>query len=172
MWDLTAQYVNTDGAKVLEPSVGIGRFLETAPKNTNFDVVEMNPVSAKITKILYPDANVTTGEFQEKFINKENNTPVKNVTPEYDIVIGNPPYGQYAGRYKGMGEGKKFSRLEAYFINRGLDSLKENGIMTFIVPSSFLDSAITAGKQEIGTKCELVDAYRLPENTFDIKYYK
>ena len=167
MWDLTAQYVNTDGAKVLEPSVGIGRFLDTAPKNTNFDVVEMNPVSAKITKILYPDANVTTGEFQEKFINKENNTPVKNVTPEYDIVIGNPPYGQYAGRYKGMGEGKKFSRLEAYFINRGLDSLKENGIMTFIVPSSFLDSAITAGKQEIGTKCELVDAYRLPENTFD-----
>ena len=167
MWDLTAQYVNTDGAKVLEPSVGIGRFLETAPKNTNFDVIEMNPVSAKITKILYPDANVTTGEFQERFINKENNTPVKNVTPEYDIVIGNPPYGQYAGRYKGMGEGKKFSRLEAYFINRGLDSLKENGIMTFIVPSSFLDSAITAGKQEIGTKCELVDAYRLPENTFD-----
>lgn len=167
MWDLTAQYVNTDGAKVLEPSVGIGRFLETAPKNTNFDVVEMNPVSAKITKILYPDANVTTGEFQERFINKENNTPVKNVTPEYDIVIGNPPYGQYAGRYKGLGEGKKFSRLEAYFINRGLDSLKENGIMTFIVPSSFLDSAITTGKQEIGAKCELVDAYRLPENTFD-----
>lgn len=167
MWDLTAQYVETDGAKVLEPSVGIGRFLENAPQNTNFDVVEMNPVSAKITKILYPDANVTTGEFQEKFIDKANNKPVKSVTPEYDIVIGNPPYGQYSGRYKGLGEGKKHSRLESYFINRGLDSLKENGIMTFIVPSSFLDSAITTGKQEIATKCELVDAYRLPENTFD-----
>lgn len=167
MWELTAQYINTDGAKVLEPSVGIGRFLENAPTNTNFDVVEMNPVSAKITKILYPDANVTTGEFQERFINKKNNTPIKSVTPEYDIVIGNPPYGQYSGRYKGLGEGKKFSRLEAYFINRGLDSLKENGIMTFIVPSSFLDSAITPGKLEIGSKCELVDAYRLPEKTFD-----
>lgn len=167
MWDLTKQYVETDGAKVLEPSVGIGRFLENAPKNTSFDIVEMNPVSAEITKILYPDANVTTGEFQERFINKENNTPVKKVNPEYDIVIGNPPYGQYSGRYKGMGEGKKFSRLEAYFINRGLDSLKENGVMTFIVPSSFLDGAITTGKQEIGSKSELLDAYRLPENTFD-----
>lgn len=167
MWDLTAQYVNTNGAKVLEPSVGIGRFLENAPKNTSFDVVEMNPVSAKITKILYPDANVTTGEFQERFIDKTNNKPVKSVNPEYDIVIGNPPYGQYSGRYKGMGEGKKYSRLEAYFINRGLDSLKENGIMTFIVPSSFLESAITPAKQEIGSKCELVDAYRLPENMFD-----
>lgn len=167
MWDLTAQYVNTNGAKVLEPSVGIGRFLENAPENTSFDVVEMNPVSAKITKILYPDTNVTTGEFQERFIDKTNNKPVKSVNPEYDIVIGNPPYGQYSGRYKGMGEGKKYSRLEAYFINRGLDSLKENGIMTFIVPSSFLDGAITPAKQEIGSKCELVDAYRLPENMFD-----
>lgn len=167
MWDLTAQYVNTNGAKVLEPSVGIGRFLENAPENTSFDVVEMNPVSARITKILYPDTNVTTGEFQERFIDKTNNKPVKSVNPEYDIVIGNPPYGQYSGRYKGMGEGKKYSRLEAYFINRGLDSLKENGIMTFIVPSSFLESAITPAKQEIGSKCELVDAYRLPENMFD-----
>lgn len=167
MWDLTAQYVNTNGAKVLEPFVGIGRFLENAPENTSFDVVEMNPVSARITKILYPDANVTTGEFQERFIDKTNNKPVKSVNPEYDIVIGNPPYGQYSGRYKGMGEGKKYSRLEAYFINRGLDSLKENGIMTFIVPSSFLESAITPAKQEIGSKCELVDAYRLPENMFD-----
>lgn len=167
MWDLTAQYVNTNGAKVLEPSVGIGRFLENAPENTSFDVVEMNPVSARITKILYPDANVTTGEFQERFIDKTNNKPVKSVNPEYDIVIGNPPYGQYSGRYKGMGEGKKYSRLEAYFINRGLDSLKENGIMTFIVPSSFLEGAITPAKQEIGSKCELVDAYRLPENMFD-----
>lgn len=167
MWDLTAQYVNTNGAKVLEPSVGIGRFLENAPKNTSFDVVEMNPVSAKITKILYPDANVTTGEFQERFIDKTNNKPVKSVNPEYDIVIGNPPYGQYSGRYKGMGEGKKYSRLEAYFINRGLDSLKENGIMTYIVPSSFLEGAITPAKSEIGSKCELIDAYRLPENMFD-----
>lgn len=167
MWEMTAQYINTDGAKVLEPSAGIGRFLETAPQNTSFDVVEMNPVSAKITKILYPNANVTTGEFQERFIDKFKNLPIKNVTPEYDIVIGNPPYGQYSGRYKGLGEGKKHARLESYFINRGLDSLKENGILTFIVPSTFLNGMKTFSKLEIGKKCELIDAYRLPEKTFD-----
>ena len=165
MWDLTKQYIETDGAKVLEPSVGIGRFLENAPKNTSFDVVEMNPVSAKITKILYPDANVTTGEFQERFIDKSKNLPVKSVTPEYDIVIGNPPYGQYSGRYKGLGEGKKYEQLESYFINRSLDTLKDNGILTFIVPSSFLRGQ--KGKLEIANKCELLDAYRLPNNTFD-----
>lgn len=165
MWDITSQYINTDGAKVLEPSVGIGRFLEFAPENINADVVEMNPVSAKITELLYPQATVTVGQFEEKFI--KNNAPVKSVTPEYDIVIGNPPYGAYSGKYKGMGEGKGIERIETYFISRSLDTLKENGIMTFIIPSSFLDGAISSIKLQIGQKAELLDAYRLPENTFD-----
>ena len=165
MWDITSQYINTDGAKVLEPSVGIGRFLEFAPENINADVVEMNPTSAKITELLYPNTNVEVGEFQQRFI--KNNAPVKSVTPKYDIVIGNPPYGAYSGKYKGMGEGKGIERIETYFISRGLDTLKENGIMTFIIPSSFLDGAISPIKLQIGQKAELLDAYRLPENTFD-----
>lgn len=164
MWELTEQYVNTDGAKVLEPSVGIGRFLENAPANTSFDVFEMNPVTARITKILYPNANVETGEFQKKFIDPSKNLPVKSVNPEYDIVIGNPPYGKYNSKFKGMGEGAKYEQLESYFINRGLDTLKENGILTYIVPSSFLRGQ--KGKLEIANKCELLDAYRLPNGTF------
>ncbi len=167
MWDITAQYIDVNGAKVLEPSVGIGRFLEDAPENIKFDVFEINPVSAKITELLYSNANVINSPFQERFINKETNSPVKKVAPEYDIVIGNPPYGQYSGRYKGLGEGKNISRIEYYFIKRGLDTLKENGVLTFIVPSSFLDSSITKAKQEIGIAAELIDAYRLPENIFD-----
>lgn len=165
MWDITSQYIDTYEAKILEPSVGIGRFLENAPQNTSFDVVEVNPISAKITEKLYPDATVKIGQFQEQFI--ENNKPVKNVNPKYDIVIGNPPYGQYSGLYKGLGEGKVHPRLENYFIDRALDSLKENGILTFIVPSSFLKNATTKSKQQIAKKAELIDAYRLPENTFD-----
>lgn len=165
MWDITSQYIDTDGAKILEPSVGIGRFLENAPQNTSFDVIEMNPITSKITEMLYPEANVKTGQFQEQFI--ENNKPIKKIDPQYDIVIGNPPYGQYSGLYKGLGEGKVHPRIENYFIDRALDSLKENGILTFIVPSSFLKNATTKSKQQIAKKAELIDAYRLPENTFD-----
>lgn len=167
MWDLTSQYIETNGANALEPSVGIGRFLENAPDNINFDVVEMNPVSAKITELLYPNANVEVGEFQKRFINPKTSTPVKEVTPEYDIVIGNPPYGQYSGRYKGLGEGKGISRFETYFIKRGLDLLKDNGVMAYIIPSSFLDSPMSPTKLEISRNSEILDAYRLPENTFD-----
>lgn len=166
MWELTSQYVKTDGSKVLEPSVGIGRFLEFAPENTTFDAVEMNPVSAKITELLYPNANVTVGEFQKKFV--KNNKPVKKVAQEYDIVIGNPPYGSYEGIYKGLGEGKGHLRLESYFIDRALDTLKENGVLTFIVPSSFLETKASANwKQNIAKKATLLDAYRLPEKMFD-----
>lgn len=163
MWELTAQYIDTNGAKVLEPSVGIGRFLENAPENTTFNAFEINPVSAKITELLYPNATVNNNFFQEQFI--KDGKPIKNVTPEYDIVIGNPPYGEYRGRYKGLGEGKNHKQLESYFIDRGLDTLKENGIMTVIVPSSFLKN--NDNKLGIANKGELLDAYRLPNNTFD-----
>lgn len=166
MWDLTEQYINTNGANVLEPSVGIGRFIEHAPEGTHFEAVEMNPVSAKITSLLYPNADVKVGEFQERFIDTTKNKPVKNVTPEYDIVIGNPPYGAYSGRYKGLGEGKGIDKFETYFITRGLDLLKENGVMTFIVPSGFLKSGNTLEKAKIAKKAEILEAFRLPEKTF------
>ncbi len=166
MWDLTRQYINTDGANVLEPSVGIGRFIEHAPQGMHFEAVEMNPVSAKITSLLYPNANVKVGEFQERFIDTIKNKPVKSVTPEYDIVIGNPPYGAYSGRYKGLGEGKGIDKFETYFITRGLDLLKENGVMTFIVPSGFLKSGNTLEKAKISKKAEILQAFRLPEKTF------
>ncbi len=167
MWELTAQYIETDGSKILEPSVGIGRFLEHAPEGTKFDGFEINPHSAEITKILYPDANIKTGEFQAHFIDPAKNIPLKNVKAEYDVVIGNPPYGKNTGRYYGMGEGKGISRLETYFIKRGLDCLKENGVLSFIVPSSFLDGVMTPAKLKIAGNAEILDAYRLPVGTFD-----
>jgi|GEM_PF-807845 len=167
MWGIVRQYVETSEAKALEPSVGIGRFVEHAPAGIKFDSYEMNPVSAKIAELLYPGIDVNVGEFQEKFIDNKVNRPVKNVTPEYDIVIGNPPYGQYSGRYKGMGEGQGIAKIEEYFIKRGLDILKENGILVYIVPSSFLKGAYSTTKAKISNQAKLVDAYRLPEKMFD-----
>jgi hypothetical protein len=66
-----------------------------------------------------------------------------------------------------MGEGKGIDRIETYFIKRSLDTLKENGILTFIVPSGFLDGKVSVAKQQIGQMAELLDAYRLSENTFE-----
>ena len=53
----------------------------------------------------------------------------------YDLIIGNPPYGEYAGLYAGMGE-KSYtgaSNYIEYFIDRGLDVLKKDGLLIFII---------------------------------------
>ena len=84
----------------------------------------------------------------------------------YDVAIGNPPYGAYNDLYKGLGEGKHHTRYEEYFIDRSLDTLKDGGILAFVVPSSFLRGKDGKGKQAIAKKGKLLEAWRLPKGTF------
>lgn len=85
---------------------------------------------------------------------------------EYDVVIGNPPYKARTSMQRTYGELKDFDRFEDYFIARGLDMLKEDGVLVYIVPSSFLSKWWTLAKMEIAKKWVLLDAYRLPEWSF------
>jgi hypothetical protein len=55
------------------------------------------------------------------------------------LVIGNPPYGDHRGLYKGLGEEPKISKYEDYFVKRSLDSLKPNGILAMVLPSGWLN---------------------------------
>lgn len=166
VWKLADTYA-PNARTVLEPSSGIGRFAENRPNN-NFTLRELDETSARIARILYPDADVIQGAFQAQFFDDEGVVRNKNYElPKYDLVIGNPPYGEYTGEWKGKGEGKEFNRYEEYFIAKGLDSLKdENSVLAFVVPSGFLNSSNDKIKKLIAEKGELIDAYRLPEGTF------
>lgn len=86
--------------------------------------------------------------------------------PQYDLVIGNPPYGEFANEFKGMGEGKDHRTFQEYFIDRGLDTLKPGGTMVFIVPSAFLSGGPSPIKEALAKKGTLVEAYRLPNGAF------
>lgn len=152
---------------VVEPSVGIGGYLSGLPMGSSVLSFELNKTSAKITKTLYPDATVNNGAFESLFIddrgNKINPTAYSEIA---DLVIGNPPYGEHRGRYLGLGEEPKIVKYEEYFMKRGMDLLKKDGVMAYVVPSGFLANGSNYAKEEIAKLGYLQDAFRLPNGAF------
>lgn len=166
VWQIVDAYA-PDAKTVLEPSAGVGKFANNRPTNV-FTMHELDETSARINKILHPNAKVIQGAFQKQFFDDgERFIKIGYEQPKYDVVIGNPPYGTYNDKYKGLGEGREFDRYEEYFIARGLDALKdEKSVMAFVVPSGFLNTATDRQKELIASKGILIDAYRLPVGTF------
>lgn len=166
VWELVDAYA-PDAKTVLEPSAGVGKFANNRPNN-KFTMHELDETSARINKILHPEADVIQGAFQKQFLDDgERFLKIGYEQPKHDVVIGNPPYGKYNDKYKGLGEGREFDRYEEYFIARGLDALKdEKSVLAFVVPSGFLNTAGDKQKAIIASKGEILDAFRLPEGTF------
>ena len=179
MWGLAYKYgYGTIGDNsVFEPSTGVGAFIKYVPFGVRVAGNEINKYSAKICKILYPNAHITLQPFEKNFI--KNNLSIKeNIQdlPKYSMLIGNPPYGELKSKFIGMGE-DKFTTAQnwiEYFIVRGLDMLHPGGLLIYIVGAEqrnggtlFLDSKMSKVKQMIFDKAELLDAYRLPVNIFE-----
>ncbi len=102
----------TGNLNILEPAVGTGNFLHALPETGQHNITahEINPVTARIAKIFHPDAKVLTTSFEENFVDERGNA--KKFSQDYDLVIGNPPYGEHRGKYLGLGEEKGISKYE------------------------------------------------------------
>lgn len=164
IWKLVEQNIDGNIDSVIEPSVGTGRFLEGAPKDATKSGFEINPISAKIAKVL-TGANIVNMPFEDMFIDpkgKKKDYPAGLIS----VVVGNPPYGSHRGKYKGLGEEPNIGRYEDYFIKRSLELTREGGIVAMVVPSGFLRGKESYAKEQIAKLGELVDAYRLPNGSF------
>lgn len=165
MVGLVKQYGYASGS-VLEPSCGIGRFLHYFSPEEKVVGVEIDKTSYTIAKANFPSFEFLHQSFNNLFVDRRGN-PV-SFKPEYALVIGNPPYGEFKGR--GTVQEKKITKANTYvdyFITRGLDLLRPGGILCYVVPSAFLDGDETKVKKMILQKADLVDAYRLPRRVFD-----
>ncbi len=173
MWGLAYKY-GYKGGPVLEPSAGTGAFIQFAPRDAEITAYELNPISAKILKILYPNVNVINSKFENAFIENRKSVGSK-VEPKYDLVIGNPPFGKFSGMEAAFEKKHtKAGNYIDYFITRSLDVLKPGGLLVFIVGTSvesggvpFLERDFVKAKKDIRDKSALLDAYRLPNGVFD-----
>ena len=149
------------GGEALEPSAGTGNFLSAIPQSgatVSVTAFEINDTAARIAKILHPETTVNLRSFETEFIT--DNGKKKSFTPKYDLVIGNPPYGEHRGLYKGLGELPNIARYEDYFVRRSMDVLKDGGVLAMVLPSSWLN------RHDAYNGLEMVEAYRLPAGAF------
>lgn len=168
MWDL-ATYYGFNGGNVLEPSCGTGRFFKFAPKNTTLYGFDLDEINIKIAKALYPNATFYKQEFETAFLQQPNYSKViKNSwLPLMDLVIGNPPYGDYEGYYKTYMP-KNYSRFEFLFIRKGLELLKSGGLLVYIISQNLMNNGGKYDKMKLDILDigEFVDAIRLPVGIF------
>ncbi|AUS17013.1 SAM-dependent methyltransferase [Bacillus velezensis] len=131
VWDMLKPRL-PETPKVLEPSVGAGVFLEHAPKDAEITALELDSTSAKVTSLLYPDAEIIEG-----------NALVHGRRGYYDLVIGNPPYGVNVKFEPQEGEewrsitkkkGEYGGKSEVAFIELAIKAVKPGGYIAFVLP--------------------------------------
>jgi type I restriction-modification system DNA methylase subunit len=170
MWKLAYRSGFKAGGSVLEPSVGTGNLLKWAPNNSKCYGFEINPISKRITEILYPDARIYEGYFETAFLQPPRYTArLKDKITwlegyPFSLVIGNPPYGKYKNKYSSYFTRPKMHQIELFFMYQGLQLLKPGGLMVYLTGSNFLRNGITyqSEKLELEKIADILDAYRLP----------
>ena len=146
------------GGRVLEPGIGTGLFPALMPEALREAAfvtgVELDPVTARIARLLQPVARIVEGDFART-----------DLPAHFDLAIGNPPFSDRTVRsdraYRAMG-----LRLHDYFIARSIDLLKPGALAAFITSSGTMDKADASAREHIAKSADLVAAIRLPEGSF------
>jgi hypothetical protein len=167
------------GGKCLEPSFGGGVFidilLENGIKESDIWGFEIFEKSFKEGKLKYPKANLINHNFEYEFaketkaLNRDGiylNDDFKST--DFDLVIGNPPYGSHKSPYSYLFDTSLQTRIEGFFIYLSLQKLKKGGLLVFIINSLWLYNGekYNKQKQKIYELADMIDAYRLPNNIF------
>lgn len=141
---------------ILEPSMGVGNFFGMLPeemRNSRLYGVELDPVSGRIAKQLYPKADITVGGFE-----------TTDRRDFFDLAIGNVPFGQYQVRDKAYDK-LNFS-IHNYFFAKALDQVRPGGVVAFVTSRYTMDSKDSTVRRYLAQRAELLGAIRLPNDAF------
>lgn len=145
-----------NGGNLLEPSCGVGNFLGKMPsemaEHTNIYGVEIDSISGRIAKQLYPDADIQITGFES--------THFQNGS--FDAAVGNVPFGDLNFPDKQYGT----TKLHDFFFAQTLDKVKEGGIVAFVTSKGTLDKKDESFRMQLAEKADLIGAVRLPNNAF------
>ena len=141
---------------ILEPSMGVGNFFGLLPEQmqgSKLYGVELDNITGRIAKQLYPKADITIAGFET--------TDRKDF---YDLAVGNVPFGQYQvddRAYNKLG----FS-IHDYFFAKTLDQVRPGGVIAFVTSRYTMDKQSPEVRRYIAQRAELLGAIRLPNNAF------
>jgi N12 class adenine-specific DNA methylase len=146
--------------RVLEPAVGIGHFIGAMPKEfrdvSEWAAVELDPLSARITRMLYPGARVFVEGFESA------NLP----SNWFDLVISNVPFGNYKVCDPEVKEHYLRASIHDYFFAKGLRVTKPGGVIAFITSRFTLDKQDNRLRSYLALHAELLACVRLPNDAF------
>ena len=145
-----------ESGNILEPSMGVGNFFGCLPEsmqNSRLYGVELDSITGRIAKQLYPRADITVSGFE-----------TTDRRDFYDIAVGNVPFGQYQVNdraYNRLG----FS-IHDYFFAKTLDQVRPGGVIAFVTSRYTMDKQSPEVRRYIAQRAELLGAIRLPNNAF------
>ena len=141
---------------ILEPSMGVGNFFGMLPESmagSRLYGVELDSISGRIARQLYPKADITVAGFE-----------TTDRRDFYDLAIGNVPFGQYQVNDKAYN--KLGFNIHNYFFAKALDQVRPGGVVAFVTSRYTMDAKDSTVRRYLAQRAELLGAIRLPNNAF------
>ncbi len=144
--------------RILEPACGLGHFIGLMPdeihSHSQITGVEIDSVTTRIARLLYPDADLRHQPFEE----------ARLADGFFDVAISNIPFGDYKPfdpQFKSWG-----FVIHDYFFAKALDKVRPGGLILFITSKGTMDKLDGSLREYVSHQADLVGAIRLPNDAF------
>ena len=141
---------------ILEPSMGVGNFFGMLPDSmadSRLYGVELDSITGRIAKKLYPQADITVAGFE-----------TTDRRDFYDLAVGNVPFGNYKANDKAYN--KLGFSIHNYFFAKAIDQVRPGGVVAFVTSRYTMDSKDSTARKHMAERADLLGAIRLPNNAF------